>query len=74
MEGKLIPNFHYVLIKDDYSDLEDRLDYYVENTSEAEQIVINANKYINQFKNNKTEDWLQLKILQKYFDLSDQRY
>ena len=28
MEGKLIPNHHYILIKDDYSDLEEKLNYY----------------------------------------------
>ncbi|GIR91542.1 MAG: hypothetical protein CM15mP92_0060 [Halieaceae bacterium] len=32
MEGKLIPNYHYILIKDDYSDLEEKLNYYKKNT------------------------------------------
>jgi len=27
MEGNLVPNHHYILIKDDYSDLEERLKY-----------------------------------------------
>lgn len=72
MEGKLIPNFHYVLVNDDYSNLEERINYYIENPSEAEHIIQNANNYIHQFKNNKCEDWLQLKILEKYFYLSGQ--
>ena len=29
MEGTLIPNYHYVLINDDYSDLEERLKHYI---------------------------------------------
>lgn len=67
MEGRLIPNHHYVLIKDDYSDLEERLNYYIENTSEALQIIQNANAYVRQFRNQKTEDLISLLVLEKYF-------
>lgn len=67
MEGKLIPNHHYVLINDDYSNLEERLNYYLENTSEALQIIQNANDYVKQFRNRKTEDLISLLVLEKYF-------
>lgn len=67
MEGKLIPNHHYVLINDDYSNLEERLNYYIENTSEALQIIQNANDYVKQFRNRKTEDLISLLVLEKYF-------
>ena len=73
MEGRLIPNYHYVLISDDYSDLEEKIDYYIANTKEAEGIIHNANNYISQFENKKSEDWLQLKILERYFTLSGQQ-
>ena len=53
MEGTLVPNYHYILIKDDYSDLEERLKYYIVNTAEALEIVRNANEYVNQFRNKK---------------------
>ncbi|MBL7003449.1 MAG: lipopolysaccharide A protein [Gammaproteobacteria bacterium] len=72
MEGSLIPNYHYVLIKDDYSNLEEKIDYYIDNTDEAESIIANANNFIDQFKDDKLEDWLQLKVLQRYFKLSNQ--
>lgn len=72
MEGKLIPNYHYVLIKDDYSDLEERLNYYIENTNEALQIIENAHQYINQFKNKKQEDLISLLVLKKYFEKTGQ--
>ena len=72
MEGQLIPNHHYVLIKDDYSDLEEKINYYSTFTLEAKTIIHNANMYISQFKNSKIEDWLQLKILEKYFQFSGQ--
>ena len=67
MEGALVPNYHYVLIKDDYSDLEERLKYYIENTAEALEIVRNANEYVNQFRNKKREDLISLLVLDKYF-------
>ncbi len=72
MEGKLIPNFHYILIKDDFSDLEERLKYYIKNDSKAYEIIKNANKYIKQFQNKKREDLISLLILEKYFHYSGQ--
>ena len=72
MEGKLIPNFHYILIKDDFSDLEERLKYYIKNDSKAYEITKNANKYIKQFQNKKREDLISLLILEKYFHYSGQ--
>jgi hypothetical protein len=67
MEGRLIPNHHYVLIKDDYSDLEERLNYYIENQEEAIKITKNANEYVRQFQNKKREDLVSLMVLDKYF-------
>jgi Glycosyl transferase family 90 len=67
MEGRLIPNHHYVLIKDDFSDLEERLNYYIENTNEALQIIKNANEYAQQFRNKRREDLISLLVLEKYF-------
>jgi len=72
MEATLIPNFHYILIKDDYSDLEERLNYYLEHTEEALQIISNAHQYINTFKNKKQEDLISLLVLQKYFQKTGQ--
>ncbi len=67
MEGRLIPNYHYILIKDDFSDLENQLDYYLNNEAEAVQIVRNANAYIRQFQDSRKEDLLSLLVLEKYF-------
>lgn len=73
MEGTLIPNYHYILIKDDYSDLEEQLNYYIENPKKGEAIVKNANAYSNQFKNKKMEDLLSLMVIQKYFQKTNQQ-
>ncbi|MCW3785150.1 glycosyl transferase family 90 [Plebeiibacterium sediminum] len=70
MEGTLIPNYHYICIKDDYSDLNERLEYYINNPDKTLQIIQNANKYVEQFKNKKQEKLIALLVLKKYFDLS----
>lgn len=67
MEGKLIPDFHFICVKDDFSDLEDKLKYYEENSEKAQTIITNANKYVSQFKNKKREDLISLLVLNKYF-------
>ena len=67
MEGRLIPNYHYVLIKEDYSDLEERLNYYIEHEDEALEIIKHANEYVLQFQNKKQEDLISLMVLDKYF-------
>jgi len=72
MEGTLIPNHHYVLLKDDYSDLEEKIKYYSEHIEEAKQIISNAHEYIKQFKNQEQEDLISLKVLEKYFNYSSQ--
>ena len=50
MEGRLIPNYHYVEIKPDSSDLEERLNYYIAHPQEAEEIIRHAHEYVEQFK------------------------
>lgn len=67
MEGRLIPDFHFICIKSDYSDLEEKLRYYIDHPIQAQQIVKNANAYVKQFLSNKLEDLISLLVLQKYF-------
>lgn len=73
MEGTLIPNFHYIKIKEDYSDLQKRMEYYIENTDEALKIIENANAYIKQFRHKKREDLISLLVLEKYFHKTGQK-
>ena len=72
MEGRLIPNHHYVLLKDDYSDLEEKIKYYAEHIDEAMAIIKNANDHVSQFKDQKREDAISLLVLKKYFEKSGQ--
>ena len=72
MEGKLIPDYHYILLKDDYSNLNEKIKYYTEHINEAKQIIKNANNYVHQFKNKEQEDIISLLVLKKYFEQSKQ--
>ena len=66
MEGTLIPNYHYIEVKPDYSDLIDRLNYYIEHEDEAQAIIRHAHEYIDQFRNKEREDIISLMTLDKY--------
>ena len=72
MEGRLIPDYHYIQIRDDYSDLEERLKYFLSHPDEAMQIIKNANEYMSQFRDRKREDLISLMVLEKYFVVTGQ--
>jgi hypothetical protein len=72
MEGELIPNYHYIEIREDYSDLIERINYYEEHPEEAKQIVQHANEWCSQFQNKEREDIISVLVLQKYFKASGQ--
>ncbi|MBK3519495.1 glycosyl transferase family 90 [Carboxylicivirga marina] len=69
MENTLIPDYHYIQVKDDYSDVVDKMNYYIENPDKAKAIIENAHEYINQFRNKKRERLISLMVLDKYFKL-----
>ena len=68
MEGRLIPNYHYVEIKPDFSDLEERLNYYITHPQKAEEIIAHAHEYVEQFKDPEREKLVSLFVLKKYFE------
>ncbi|OWP84778.1 lipopolysaccharide biosynthesis protein [Flavobacterium davisii] len=72
MEGKLIPDFHYIEVDADFSNLEQKLNYYIENPSEANQIIRNANTYCKQFYDSKREKIIGLLVMKKYFEKTNQ--
>ncbi len=67
MEYTLIPDYHYIEIKSDYSNLEEKLNFYINNTEACLEIIKNANAYVNQFKNTEREKLISLLVLEKYF-------
>ncbi|HLS28379.1 MAG TPA: glycosyl transferase family 90 [Opitutales bacterium] len=72
MEGRLKADHHYVLLKDDYSDLDEKIFYYSKNTDEALRIIKNANQYVDQFRNKNIEELISILVMYKYFQLSGQ--
>lgn len=67
MEGRLIANHHYIQIKDDFTDLEEKLQYYINNPDKAQAIIKNANDHVKQFLHKQQEDLISLLVLEKYF-------
>lgn len=65
MEGKLIGNKHYIELQDDFSDLEEQLNFYIKNPQKAEEVIQNAHQHCQQFFNKDLEDYINLKVLEK---------
>lgn len=72
MEGRLQPGVHYVEVKEDFSDVLEKVNYYIAHPDEAEAIVRNAHAYIAQFRDERREDLIQLMVLRRYFETSGQ--
>ena len=73
MEGRLIAGEHYVELKDDYSDIDEKIAYYNQHPSSALEIIDQAHRYVAQFKHCRQEQLISLLVLDKYFRLSGQR-
>lgn len=71
MEGTLKPDYHYIEVKDDFSDLESRLNYYIEHPDEAEAIIRHAHEYVDQFRDLEREKLISLLVLKKYFEITN---
>lgn len=72
MEGRLIPGHHYVELRDDYSDVGEKVAHYTQHPDEAEFIINNANAYVHQFRDREREFMISLLVMDKYFRLSGQ--
>ncbi|MGR5133206.1 glycosyl transferase family 90 [Vibrio alfacsensis] len=67
MEGKLKAGRHFVEVKDDFSDLDEKMDYYLAHPEEAQAIINNAHQWVAQFKDQKRERLISLMVADKYF-------
>lgn len=67
MEGRLLPNIHYMQIRDDYADVEEKLEFFIKHPDDAKEIIHNAHNYIKQFFDKKREAIISLLVLEKYF-------
>lgn len=67
MESKLQPNIHYVEIKDDFSNLEEKVQYGIDHPEEMKKIANNAKNYMKQFSSLANENHIEKKVVERYF-------
>lgn len=68
MEGILKPDVHYISVSEDYTDLENKLQYYLDHPKECQEIIDNAKNFRKGFNHKKIEDLIAFLVLKKYFD------
>ena len=72
MEGKLEDGVHYIEVKDDFSNAQEKIEFYNNNNNKCLEIIDNAKKFVKQFKDPKQERLIQLFILKQYFKYTRQ--
>ena len=59
------------MLKDDFSDLHEKLEWCNNNQDKCIEIIKNANDFMQQFANNALEEKLEMDVLNKYFELKN---
>ena len=72
MEGTLRGDYHYIEVKDDYSDLIEKLTYYIAHPDEVETIIRHAHEHVEQFRNKRLERATSLLTAAHYFRATGQ--
>ncbi|SOC84247.1 Glycosyl transferase family 90 [Ensifer adhaerens] len=72
MEGGLVPDHHYVEVRDDFSDLEEKIEALEADPMRAREIVANANRHVAMFSNRRMEKITSILVLEKYFQATGQ--
>ncbi len=70
MEGSLKPDKQYVQVSDDFSDAEDKINFYLSNPDVAINIIKKAHEHVDQFRDLKREKLISMLVLKKYFSFS----
>ena len=71
MEGTLKPGYHYIEIRPDFSDLEERITWYNSHPEEAKLIIGHAHDYVAQFRDNRRERLIALGVMDKYLRMTN---
>ena len=69
MHSRLIPGIHYIEIEPDFSDVGEKIEYYVNHPAEAEKISMESKKWAQQFHDSKRERLISLLVVEKYLNL-----
>jgi len=67
MESTLIPDYHYILLKDDFSDLVEKIIWCNAHPNECKEIINHANQFMMQFANEKIEQFIENEVIKEYF-------
>jgi len=73
MEGRLQAGVHYVELAPDFSDLDEKIDYYSRENAAALEIIRNANAWVDRFRDPRRERLISLHVADRYLRLSGQR-
>lgn len=65
-EGWLEAGKHYVAIRDDFSDLEQQMQFYIQHPDKAERIIKNAKEFAKPYQNRKLEQAISTMVVMKY--------
>lgn len=68
MEGTLKPDEHFIGLDEDYTNLEEKIQHYIDHPKEALEIIENAKHHRNQFEDQNKEKLISLLVLKKYFE------
>lgn len=71
-EGLLVPGVHYVEVKSDFSDLQERLDWYRARPEACERIVEAAHAWAARFRDPVREKLVSLLVADRYFRATGQ--
>lgn len=63
MEDKLIDKFHYIQVKDDFTDLYEKFIWCERNQKECESIIQNAQTFMSNFDDIKKENEIQNSVI-----------
>ena len=68
-EGTLIPNYHYIEVLDDYSNIKEIFEEYLKNEKECLSIIKNANNFVGGFLNYDQRLLTSRLVVSRYQDL-----
>lgn len=72
MEGTLIPDYHYIEVKPDYSDMIEKLGHYIAHPEKAEAIISHAHEYVDGFRDRDRQLLIARMTAERYFRLTGQ--
>ena len=73
METTLIPNYHYVELENDFSDLLDKLKWCRANQDQCREIIKNAHNFMSQFSDQRREQEIENRVVSLYFQKTTQK-